>query len=103
VRSGDLRPADLPPLGLARVLGFSLGAGSPSVCAGSAFDDDRASSKEIALAVDNRATVGSSQNDCPDGGWNTAAIEERESESPEMTAVIENNHEDRERTVVIDR
>jgi hypothetical protein len=66
----------------------------------------RASSEEIALgvslaSVDNR--VGSSRNDCPDGGWNTAAIKEGESESPEMTAVIENNREDRERTVVIDR
>jgi hypothetical protein len=52
----------------------------------------QASSEEIALgvslaSVDNRVTVGSS----------------RESESPEMTAVIENNREDRERTVVIDR
>ena len=66
------------------------------------------SSEEIALgvslaSVDNRVTVGSSRNDCPDGGWNTAAIKEGESESPEMTAVIENNREDRERTVVIDR
>jgi hypothetical protein len=37
----------------------------------------RASSEEIALgvslaSVDNRVTVGSSRNDCPDGGWNTA-------------------------------
>jgi hypothetical protein len=68
----------------------------------------RASSEEIALGVslaseDNRVTVGSSRNDCPDGGWNTAAIKEGESESPEMTAVIENNREDRERTVVMDR
>ena len=63
----------------------------------------RASSEEIALAVDNRVTVRSSQNDCPDGGWNTAAIKEGESESPEMTAVIENDREDRERIVVIDR
>jgi hypothetical protein len=68
----------------------------------------RASSEEIALgvslaSVDNRVTVGSSRNDCPDGSWNTAAIKEGESESPEMTAVIENNREDRERTVVMDR
>ena len=67
----------------------------------------QASSEEIALgvslaSVDNRVTVGSSRNDCPDGDWNTAAIKEGESESPEMTAVIENNREDRERTVVID-
>ena len=69
---------------------------------------DQASSEEIALgvslaSVDNRVTVGSSRNDCPDGDWNTAAIKEGESESPEMTAVIENNREERERTVVIDR
>jgi hypothetical protein len=65
----------------------------------------RASSEEIALGVSLASvdTVGSSRNDCPDGGWNTAAIKEGESESPEMTAVIENNREDRERTVVIDR
>jgi len=68
----------------------------------------QASSEEIALgvslaSVDNRVTVGSSRNDCSDGDWNTAAIKEGESESPEMTAIIENNREDRERTVVIDR
>jgi hypothetical protein len=68
----------------------------------------QASSEEIALgvslaSVDNRVTVGSSRNDCPEGDWNTAAIKEGESESPEMTAVIESNREDRERTVVIDR
>jgi len=67
----------------------------------------QASSEEIALGVsltlvDNRVT-GSSRNDCSDGDWNTAAIKEGEFESPEMTAVIENNGEDRERTVVIDR
>ena len=68
----------------------------------------QASSEEIALgvslaSVDNRVTVGSSRNDCPDGDSNTAAIKEGESESPEMIAVIESNREDRERTVVIDR
>ena len=68
----------------------------------------QASSEEIALgvsltSVDNRVTVGSSRNDCSDGDWNTAAIKEGESESPVMTTVIENNREDRERTVVIDR
>jgi hypothetical protein len=58
----------------------------------------------VSLAsVDNRVTVGSSRNDCPDGDWNTAVIKEGESESPEMIAVIESNREDRERTVVIDR
>jgi hypothetical protein len=67
----------------------------------------QASSEEIALgvslaSVDNRV-IASSRNDCPDGDWNTAAIKEGESESPEMTAVTENNREDRERTVVIDR
>ena len=60
----------------------------------------QASSEEIALgvslaSVDNRVAVGSTRNDCPDGDWNTAAIKEGESESPEMTAVIENNREDR--------
>src|SRR5260370_18207294 len=67
----------------------------------------QASSEEIALgvslaSVDNRVTVGSSRNDCPEGDWNTAAIKEGESESPEMTAVIESNPEDRQRTVVTD-
>src|SRR5258708_2728631 len=68
----------------------------------------QASSEEIALgvslaSVDNRVTVGSGRNDCPEGDWNTAAIKEGESESPELTAVIESNREGRERTVVIDR
>jgi hypothetical protein len=68
----------------------------------------QASSEEMALgvsltSVDNRVTIGSSRNDCPDGDWNMAAIKEGEYESPEMTAVIENNREDRERTIVIDR
>src|SRR5258707_14661445 len=49
----------------------------------------QASSEEIALGVslasgDNRVTVGSSRNDCPDRDWNTAAIKEGEFESPEM-------------------
>ena len=48
------------------------------------FGAIRASSEEIALgvslaSVDNRVTIGSSRNDCPDGGWNTAAIKEGES------------------------
>lgn len=66
----------------------------------------QANSEEISVSlasVDDRVTVGSSRNDCPDGDWNTAAIKEGESESPEMIAVIESNREDRERTVVIDR
>ena len=63
----------------------------------------RASSEEIALGVSLASVDNRGRNDCPDGGWNTAAIKEGESESPEMTAVIENNREDRERTVVIDR
>jgi hypothetical protein len=66
----------------------------------------QASSEEIALGVSLtsvRVTVGSSRNDCSDGDWNTAAIKEGESESPEMTAVIESNREDRERTVIVDR
>ena len=51
----------------------------------------QANSEEIAVSlasVDNRVTVGSSRNDCPDGDSNTAAIKEGESESPEMIAVI---------------
>jgi hypothetical protein len=67
----------------------------------------RASSEEIALGVSlasvDRVSVGSNRNDCPDRGWNTAAIKEGESESPETKAVIESNREDRERTVVMDR
>ena len=63
-----------------------------------------ASSEETELGVslaslDNAITV----NDRPDDGRNMALIKEGEFESPEMIAVIENNREDRERTVVIDR
>ena len=72
------------------------------------FGAIQASSEEIALGVnlasaDNRITAGSSRNDCPDRDWNTTAIKEGESESREMIAVIENNREDRERIVVMDR
>ena len=66
----------------------------------------QANSEEIVVSlasVDNRVTVGSSRNDCPDRDWNTAAIKEGEYESPEMIAVIENKREDREPTVVMHR
>jgi hypothetical protein len=87
---------------LERIMRFVLGL----IVAVTVLGAIQANSEEIAVSlasVDNRVTVGSSRNDCPDGDWNTAAIKEGESESPEMTAVIENNREDRERTVVMDR
>jgi hypothetical protein len=87
---------------LERIMRFVLGL----IVAVTVLGAIQANSEEIAVSlasVDNRVTVGSSRNDCPDGDWNTAVIKEGESESPEMTAVIENNREDRERTVVIDR
>ena len=48
-------------------------------------------------------SVGSAWNDRGDSDRNMARVKEGEFESPEMIAVIENNREDRERTVVIDR
>jgi hypothetical protein len=87
---------------LERIMRFVLSL----IVAVTVFGAIKASSEEITVSlasVDNQVTVGSSRNDCPDGDWNTAAIKEGESESPEMTAVIENNREDRERTVVMDR
>jgi hypothetical protein len=87
---------------LERIMRFVLGL----IVAVTVLGAIQANSEEIAVSlasVDNRVTVGSSRNDCPDGDWNTAVIKEGESESPEMIAVIESNREDRERTVVIDR
>jgi hypothetical protein len=87
---------------LERIMRFVLGL----IVAVTVLGAIQANSEEIAVSlasVDNRVTVGSSRNDCSDGDWNTAAIKEGESESPEMTTVIENNREDRERTAVIDR
>jgi hypothetical protein len=87
---------------LERIMRFVLGL----IVAVTVLEAIQANSEEIAVSlasVDNRVTVGSSRNDCPDGDWNTAAIKEGESESPEMIAVIESNREDRERTVVMDR
>jgi hypothetical protein len=58
----------------------------------------------ISLAsLNNSVTVASLRDDRADSDRNTARIKEGEFESPEMIAVIENNREDRERMVVIDR
>jgi hypothetical protein len=67
-----------------------------------------ARSDEIAPAVslawlNSPVTAGSARSDRTDGDRDTALIKEDEFASPEMIAVIENNREDRERTVVIDR
>ena len=57
----------------------------------------------ISLAsLNNSVTVGSVRDD-RDSDRNMARVKEGEFESPEMIAVIENNREDRERMVVIDR
>jgi hypothetical protein len=57
----------------------------------------------MSLAFMNSATVGSIRNDRLDSDRDMARVKEGEFESPEMIAVIENNREDRERLVVIDR
>lgn len=55
------------------------------------------------VSLNSSATVGSVRDDRADSDRNMARVKEGEFESPEMIAVIENNREDRERTVVIDR
>jgi hypothetical protein len=65
-------------------------------------------SEEVGLGpivrwVDSGVTAGTSLNRCYDTDWNTAAIKEGESDSPEMIAIIERNREARERHVVMDR
>jgi hypothetical protein len=54
-------------------------------------------------SLNDSVTVGSARDDRADGDRNMARVKEGEFESPEMIAVIENNREDRERMVVIDR
>ena len=54
-------------------------------------------------SLNNSVTVGSVRDDRADSDRNMARVKEGEFESPEMIAVIENNREDRERMVVIDR
>jgi hypothetical protein len=102
--SGEPLPLHAVTLGqtLERIMRFVLSL----IVAVTVLGAIQANSEEIAVSlasVDNRVTVGSSRNDCPDGDSNTAAIKEGESESLEMIAVIESNREDRERTVVMDR
>jgi hypothetical protein len=55
------------------------------------------------LAWLNPVTVSSVRDDRADAHRNTELIKEEEFASPETVAAIENNREDRERTVVIDR
>ncbi|HEV7603185.1 MAG TPA: hypothetical protein VGO49_23385 [Bradyrhizobium sp.] len=58
----------------------------------------------VSLAsLSNPITTGSIWDGRADSDRNMALIKEEEFESPEMIAVIENNREDRERMVVIDR
>lgn len=58
----------------------------------------------ISLAWLNSSVAGASiRDDRAQGDRNLALIKEEEFASPETVAVIENNREDRERTVVIDR
>jgi hypothetical protein len=78
------------------------------VVAATVLGATQASSEEVDLGVsvrwvDNGTTIGTSLNSCYDTDWNTAAIKEGESDSPEMIAIIERNREDRERKVVMDR
>jgi len=53
--------------------------------------------------LNDSVTTGSVRGDRAEGERSMALIKEEEFESPEMIAVIENNREDRERMVVIDR
>jgi hypothetical protein len=78
------------------------------VVAATVLGATQASSEEVGLGVsvrwvENGVTVETSQNNCYDTDWNTAAIKEGEWELPEMIAIIERNREDRERKVVFDR
>jgi hypothetical protein len=54
-------------------------------------------------SLNNSVTVDSVRDDRDSNRSNMARLKEAEFESPEMIAVIENNREDRERIVVIDR
>ena len=54
-------------------------------------------------SLHNSGAANSIREERAEGDWNMARIKEAEFESPDMVAVIENNREDRERTVVIDR
>jgi hypothetical protein len=54
-------------------------------------------------SLNNSVTAGSIRDDRADSDRNMARVKEGEFESAEMIAVIENNREDRERMVVIDR
>jgi hypothetical protein len=67
-----------------------------------------ASSDEIELgmslaSLNNSVIAASIRDERADSDRNMARLKEGEFESPEMIAVIENNREDRERLVVIDR
>jgi hypothetical protein len=78
------------------------------VVAAAVLGATQANSEEAGLGVrvrwvDNGVTSWATLNGCYDTDWDTSAIKERESESPEMIAIIERNREDRERNVVIDR
>ena len=77
------------------------------VAAATILSATEASSEEVGLGVcvrweDNVLTVGTILNN-PHDTDSTAVIKERESEPPEMVAIIERNREDRERHVVMDR
>jgi hypothetical protein len=54
-------------------------------------------------SLNNSVTVDSVRDDRDSNRSNMARLKEAEFESPEMIAVIENNREDRERMVVVDR
>jgi hypothetical protein len=54
-------------------------------------------------SLNNSVTVDSVRDDRDSDRSNMARLKEAEFESPEMIAVIENNREDRERKVVVDR
>jgi hypothetical protein len=81
---------------------FSLMAAIVALGSISAKAEELEPGMSLAL-LNGSATVGSVRNDRLDSDRDMARIKEGEFESPEMIAVIENNREDRERLVVIDR
>jgi hypothetical protein len=82
--------------------GLSLIAAVVALGSISASSDEIEPGMNVAW-LNNTVTTGSARDDRADGDRNLALIKEGEFESPEMIAVIENNREDRERLVVIDR
>jgi hypothetical protein len=94
----------IPTSKVERIMKYILGLVAAVVALGSisAWSDEIEPAMSLA-SLNNSVTSGSLRDDRADGDLNMARVKEAEFESPEMIAVIENNREDRERMVVIDR